>query len=144
MKAFSCPRRAAKVREENLQLRLEVFCLRRYGGAGEGRLYFFEVVDGDDEDGGSADLFFDGGGNVHFAGFHDGREGRDVLDAAGAAFAEDGEDVFDLLVLNAAEDGCVADAEEAAAGAGNGGGVSAASETVEEVGAVFFVDDGDD
>ena len=73
-----------------------------------------------------------------------GGEGRDVLDAAGAAFAEDGEDVFDLLVLDAAEDGSVADAKEAAASAGNGGGVAAASEAVEKVGAVFFVDDGDD
>ena len=77
-------------------------------------------------------------------GFHDGGQGCYVLDAAGAAFAEDGEDVFDLLVLDAAEDGCVADAEEAAAGAGYGGGVAAASEAVEEVGAVFFVDNGDD
>ena len=109
-----------------------------------GGLDFFEVVDGDDEDGGSADLFFDGGGDVHFAGFHDGGKGCYVLDAAGAAFAEDGEDVLDLLVLDAAEDGCVADAEEAAARACYGGGVAAASETVEEVGAVFFVDDGDD
>ena len=115
-------------------------CARR----GRARLYLFEVIYWDDEDGGSADLFFDGGGDVHFAGFHDGREGCYVLDAAGAAFTEDGEDVFDLLVLDAAEDGCVADAEEAAAGAGYGGGVAAASEAVEEVGAVFFVDDGDD
>ena len=134
------------------------FCLRRKplakaegffvcGGMGVregGRLYLFEVVDGDDEDDGTADLFFDGSGDVHLAGLHDGGEGRDVLDAAGAAFAEDGEDVFDLLVLDAAEDGRVADAKEAAAGAGNGGGVAATTEAVEEVGAVFFVDDGDD
>ena len=66
------------------------------------------------------------------------------MDAAGAAFAEDGEYVFDLFILDAAEDGCVADAEEAAARARYGGGVAAATEAVEEVGTVFFVDDGDD
>jgi len=117
---------------------------RAYGsGGGTGWLDLFEVIYGDDEDGGAADLFFDGSGDVHFAGLHDGGQGSDVLDAAGAAFAEDGQDILHLFVLDAAEDGCVADAQEAAAGAGNGSGVAAPSEAIEQIRAVFFVDDGD-
>ena len=101
------------------------------------------MIDGDDKDGGAADLFFHWCGDVHLARLHDGRQGCDILDAAGAALAKDGQHILHLLVLHATEDGCVADAQEAAAGAGNGGGKAAPSEAVQQIGAVFFVDYGD-
>jgi hypothetical protein len=103
-----------------------------------------EALDGHDEDGRAADLDLERIGHEELARLHDRRHRVHHLRSRVATVADDAEDLLELLVLHADEDGRVRLLEEAAGAVEPRRPVLALEERVDEDARVLVVDDGDD
>jgi hypothetical protein len=102
------------------------------------------MFDIDDENRRAAHMFFQGRGNVDLTGFHDWRQRSDILDTSGTALANDANNFVHASIINAAQNGCVPNAQKTARRTRNGYGEAATVEPIYQIAAVVLVDNGKD